>query len=228
MKRLLGRIVRVLGSFPEWLLQDMPGPLGNKGRYRYWKMRMRSLGKGVTFGRGVRVGNPAWITIGANTWIDDDVVLLAGPPGESQRFTSFKKNENYSKSTGELWIGRNCHIAQQVVLQAHGGLFVGDNSGIASGARVYTLSHHYKDLTGLAPRETVFKFTPRANGEEQALIAAPVVLEDNTALGLNSVVLPGATIKTGSWVGVLSTVTGEIAANSIASGNPARVVKTIR
>lgn len=228
MIKSLARLSRVLWSVPEWIVQSMPGPLGNKGRYYYWKMRMKSLGKGITFGRGVRIGSPEWISIGDNTWIDDDVVLLAGPPSDSQRFTAFKKNESFSKSTGELWIGKNCHVAQQVVLQAHGGLYIGDNSGIASGARVYTLSHHYKDLTGLAPRETVFKFTPRASGEEQALIAAAVVLEDNTALGLNSVVLPGATIRTGSWIGVLSTVTGEIPANSIASGSPAKVMKTIR
>jgi galactoside O-acetyltransferase len=228
MRKNLARLSRILWSIPEWILQEMPGPLGNRGRYYLWKLRMKSLGKTVTFGRGVRIVGPEWISIGDNTWIDDDVVLLAGPPGKSGCFISFKNNDNYARAIGELWIGKNCHIAQQVVLQAHGGLSIGDNSGVASGARIYTLSHHYRDLTGEAPVDIVFKFTPRANPEEQALIAAPVVLEESTALGLNSVVLPGATIKTGAWVGVLSTVIGEISANSIAGGNPATVLKQIR
>jgi acetyltransferase-like isoleucine patch superfamily enzyme len=50
-------------------------------------------------------------------------------------------------------------------------------------------------------------------------------MEENTALGLNSVILPGVTIGKNSWVGVSSYVTSDIPPNSIASGCPAKVVK---
>ena len=50
-------------------------------------------------------------------------------------------------------------------------------------------------------------------------------MEKYTALGLNSVILPGGTIREGSWVGVLSVVKGTVPHYSIAEGNPAKVVK---
>lgn len=189
---------------------------------------MKHLGKGATIGVGVQIGGPRYVSIGENTWIDDYVILLAGAPSKDRTYINRKANSAFSWEEGELRIGANCHIAQHVTLQAHGGLTIGEACGVASGARIYTLSHHYKDLSGLAPAGSVFKFTPRARAEEQALICAPVVMEDHTAVGLNSVVLPGATIRKGSWVGVLSCVIGEIEANVVASGNPAKTIRVIR
>jgi maltose O-acetyltransferase len=63
-----------------------------------------------------------------------------------------------------------------------------------------------------------------ANPAEQSLIVSPVVMEANTALGLNSVMLPGATIQEGSWVGTNSMVLKSIPPFSIASGAPAHVI----
>ncbi len=228
MKRTLTRLKALLVSLPEWLVTYLPGPLGRKVRLVYWKARMAHVGRGVTFGVGVQVGNPSFVTIGANSWIDDYVILLAGPPGGNRHLIARRPNPSFRGAEGELRIGRDCHIAQQVTLQAHGGLTIGDASGVASGARIYTLSHHYRDLTGKGDPGAVYKFTPRAPEEEQALIASPVVMEDFTAVGLNTVVLPGSTIREGSWVGTLSVVTGEIPAYSVATGNPARVVKQVR
>lgn len=188
---------------------------------------MAYVGRGVTFGVGVRVANPEHVRIGDNTWIDDYVVLLAGPPsGEGRRITR-KPNPRFTGNEGELSIGSNCHIAQHVVLQGHGGLSVGDSSGVASGSRLYSLSHHYRDLGSARGPDQVFKFSPCVSPEEQALISSPVVMEEATAVGLNSVVLPGSTIGKGAWIGVLSLVVGNIPPNSLAVGNPAKVVKKI-
>ena len=73
--------------------------------------------------------------------------------------------------------------------------------------------------------DTLFKFSPMVTDEEQALVLSPVVLGDNTAIGLNTLVLPGGVIGQNSWVGVQSVVTGEIRSGVIAAGNPAEVVK---
>jgi len=95
---------------------------------------------------------------------------------------------------------------------------------VASGCLLYSLSHHYNN-PGDPTDRTVFKFSPMAPDAEQSLILSPVVMEANTALGLNSVILPGGVVGAGSWVGVNSLVLGQVPPNSIASGNPARVIK---
>lgn len=225
MSSLASKIARGLNTFPDWAVVYMPGPLGRRARHLYWKSRMRFLGRNVTFGVGVQITNPAYISIGDNTWIDDYVILLAGPPGGEGRTIVRRPNAAFAGQEGEIRIGRNCHIAQHVTLQGHGGLSIGDDSGVASGARIYSLSHHYR---GPEDATRVYKFTPRAPAEEQLLIASPTVMDDWTAVGLNSVLLPGATVGKGTWVATLSMVMGPLPPHCIASGIPAKVVKEIR
>jgi acetyltransferase-like isoleucine patch superfamily enzyme len=225
--RTADRLQRQFASGSYSLVANISGPLGNLARYRYWRRRLRHLGSNVTFGVGVQITNPGYVTIGDNCWLDDYVVVLAGPPFD-RPYLRFRPNPDFEGRVGEVSIGRNCHISPQVTLQGHGGLTIGNDSGVASGARVYTLSHHYRDLEGRAPADTIFKFSTRSPIEEQSLICSPVVLGSATAVGLNSVVLPGATIGEGSWVGALSMVAGRVPPHVVAVGNPAVVSKTIR
>ena len=67
-----------------------------------------------------------------------------------------------------------------------------------------------------------------ASPEEQSLIEGPVILEGNNALGLNSVILPGVVVGKNSWIGVCSYVFEDIPPDSLASGNPAHLIKKIR
>lgn len=117
------------------------------------------------------------------------------------------------------------HIAPFVLLQGHRGGKNRKSSGIASGAKIYSLSHHYRDMTGQGRPNRVWRFTTLVPPDEQALICAPVVIEDNAAVGLNSAILPGSTIGAGSWLGAMSLLQGEIPLNVIASGIPARITK---
>lgn len=55
--------------------------------------------------------------------------------------------------------------------------------------------------------------------------ARPVVIEDDVFVGMHSLVLKGVTIGRGSVIGAGSVVTTSIPENSIAAGNPARVLK---
>ena len=57
--------------------------------------------------------------------------------------------------------------------------------------------------------------------------AAPITLEDNVWLGGSVVVCPGVTIGENSIVGAGAVVTRDIPANSIAVGNPARVIRAL-
>ena len=57
--------------------------------------------------------------------------------------------------------------------------------------------------------------------------SAPITLEDNVWLGGSVVVCPGVTIGENSIIGAGAVVTGDISANCIAVGNPARVIKNL-
>lgn len=54
--------------------------------------------------------------------------------------------------------------------------------------------------------------------------AAPVIIEDRVFLGTRVIVLKGVHIGHGAVIGAGSVVTGNIPANMIAAGNPARVI----
>jgi acetyltransferase-like isoleucine patch superfamily enzyme len=56
---------------------------------------------------------------------------------------------------------------------------------------------------------------------------AEVVLEDNVWIGDSAIVCKGVTIGRNSVIGAGAVVAGDIPANSIAAGNPARVIKQL-
>jgi acetyltransferase-like isoleucine patch superfamily enzyme len=150
------------------------------------------------------------------------VVLETGKI-DKEKFAVYIKKTSPLVEEGELKIGKSCHISKNVVIQAQGGVFIGDFTGIASGAKIYSLSHHYKNLANDDGR--IYKFTPLAPPGDQSLIQGTVVFEGNNALGLNSVVLPGVTIGKNSWVGTCSNVVDDLPPSCVATGCPAKVIK---
>lgn len=59
------------------------------------------------------------------------------------------------------------------------------------------------------------------------MYADPVKIEDNCWIGAGSTICPGVTIGENSVIGAGSVVTKDIQANSVAVGNPCRVIRTI-
>lgn len=55
----------------------------------------------------------------------------------------------------------------------------------------------------------------------------PIKIMDNSFIGTNSIILPGVTIGPNSIVGAGSVVTKSIPSNTVAAGNPARVICSI-
>lgn len=204
-------------------LRNISGYFGQQLRYAYYRKQLKYMGTNVRIDAGVYILNPGYVSIADETWIDKNVILIGGPPHVGKRKILKKSNQAYNGNIGELHIGVGCHIAPNCVIQAHGGIRLGNYVGIAAGSKLYSLSHHYRNLN--QDDNILYKFSPMAPEEEQFLIAGPIVMEDNAALGLNSVILPGVTIGKNSWVGVNSTVSHDVPPNSIASGSPAVVVK---
>lgn len=64
-------------------------------------------------------------------------------------------------------------------------------------------------------------------GMREYMYTAPVVIGNNCWLGANVVVLPGAKIGNNSVIGAGSVVVHDIPDNSVAAGNPCRVIREI-
>lgn len=74
---------------------------------------------------------------------------------------------------------------------------------------------------------TDFDWHIRKSKEFGGEFSKEVVIEDNVWLGLNVVVLKGVIIGSGSIIGANSVVTKSIPGNSLAAGNPCKVIRTL-
>lgn len=215
--------LEIFCSLIEAVIGGVPGTVGRRIRFSYYKKRLKYLGKNSVIDGGVRILNPEFVSIGENTWIDNYVVIIAGPPSARFRNISRRDNHSFKGLEGEVVIGNNCHIAISSVIQGHGGVQIGDNSTVASGGKVYSMTHHYANLDD--PEDpTLYHFSSMVPASSQALVVSPAVMGRGTGLGLNSVLLPGGTISEGSWVGANSLVLKTVPPYSIAFGTPAKVM----
>ncbi|MBX2857530.1 MAG: acyltransferase [Cellvibrionaceae bacterium] len=114
------------------------------------------------------------------------------------------------QSQGQINIGHYCLISPGVTVSSAQSIRIGDNCMLA--AQCYLSD---SDWHGIYNRIRPFR------------CSAPITLHDNVWLGLRSVICKGVIIGENSIIGAGSVVTGDIPANVIAAGNPARVIKTL-
>lgn len=107
-------------------------------------------------------------------------------------------------------IGSHVLISPGVRISAANSIMIGDSCMLASHVYVTDSDWHGVYDRSLPP-DTVSR----------------VVLEDNVWIGDSAIVCKGVTIGKNSIIGAGSVVTGDIPANVIAAGNPARVVKSL-
>ena len=133
--------------------------------------------------------------------------------GYGCRLESF--SEDGSKT---LFFGNNVQINDYVHINALKSVHIGDNVLIASKVFITDLAHgsYTGDENDSLP-DTIVKDRP--------LSSKPVVIGNNVWIGELCSILPGVTIGENSIIGSNSVVTKSIPANSIAAGNPAKVIK---
>lgn len=220
---------RYVMSFPFLLLRDLyqllishlPGPTGETLRRRYWSSRLRHLGRNVIIGRGVIFENPGFTEIGDDTIIDHGVIFLAGIDASSREKKVFA-NRRYPGEAGVLHIGCRCHIAPSCLISAiSGGVFIDDDCSVAAGSRIYAFTHHYRSFRDPADRGIVY--SPRVPQDRQCMIVGAIYIARNCGLAVNTIVLPGVTLATCSFVTAGSVLLfREFSENSLVAGNPAR------
>lgn len=203
----------------------LPGEFGFILRSRYWRKRLKSLGKTTRIDVGVYFQNPEYISIGDNSWIDRGVVILAGVDNSNREKIKLD-NTDYTQENGVVKIGDKVHIAVGCIISGiSAGVYISNECNIAARCCVYAFSHHYKSRK--FPKNKSFVFGPMVGHDRQCLIEGPIFIGENTGIALNSTILPGVSILSSSFVAINSVVkSGRYAENSLISGNPAIVVGT--
>ena len=120
--------------------------------------------------------------------------------------------EDYSainNGVGDVIIGNRTKIGLSNTII--GPVTIGNDIRLAQNITVSGLNHIYEDIN--------------LPIHKQGVTTSPIVIEDETWIGANVVVLAGVTIGKHSVIAAGSVVTKDIPPYSIAVGNPARVVK---
>ncbi|NDV46577.1 sugar O-acetyltransferase [Paludibacter sp. 221] len=132
---------------------------------------------------------------------------LLGKVGENYTFISpFYCDYGYN-----IEIGENFFANMNFVVLDGAKVQIGDNVFIAPNVGIYTAGH---------PLDA----KQRREGLEYA---KPVTIGNDVWIGANVTILPGVTIGDNSVIGAGSVVTKDIPANSLAVGNPCRVIRQI-
>lgn len=117
-------------------------------------------------------------------------------------------------------IGRDCFFNFNFTVQDDAEVTIGDFCQFGPNVTIVTPVHPLIAAERRAMR--------RADGSEKVLCyAKPVHIGNGCWFGANVVVCPGVTIGDGCVIGAGSVVTKDIPANSLAVGNPCRVLREI-
>ncbi|WP_294569294.1 sugar O-acetyltransferase [uncultured Subdoligranulum sp.] len=118
-----------------------------------------------------------------------------------------------------IFFGNNCEVNMNCTFLDDNRIVIGDNALIAPNVQIYTAFH---------PTNAADRFGPPREDGSFAFCktqTAPVTIGNNVWIGGGAILLPGVTIGDNVVIGAGSIVTKDIPANSVACGNPCRVIR---
>lgn len=115
-----------------------------------------------------------------------------------------------------LQIGNNCGMSSPT-MWVRKSVKIGNNVNFGGGCILFDTDAH--SLNYLHRRDGITDMANRVDKE--------IVIDDDVLIGANTIILKGVHIGARSVIGAGSVVTKDIPADSIAAGNPAKVIKKI-
>ncbi|MEZ5039046.1 MAG: hypothetical protein R2828_04115 [Saprospiraceae bacterium] len=205
------RLIVILRNIWEDLIRHISGPVGIRLRRFYYAPRFQSCGKGLMIASGVYIYNPQYISLGEQVWIDQHTILIAGPPAPSSQIKHIA-NPAFSGKQGEIHIGNQVHLGIRTIIQGHGGVVIGNHFTSSANVSIFSYSNDpYLCRQGTLP------------GTSTYYVMTPTQIGHNVWLGLG-VSLIGNTIEDDVFIKPHSLVHKAIPANSIAGGNPIKLI----
>lgn len=106
------------------------------------------------------------------------------------------------RAARRLRMGEDCFIAENVILDARGGLSIGSHVSINSGVQIWTAQHDWQN-------------------RQFDYVEAPVVIGDRCWISARVTILPGVAIGEGAVVAAGAVVTRDVAPWTMVGGIPA-------
>jgi len=147
------------------------------------------------------------VTLGKNAKIFNFVNLYGCEIGDNSKVGTFVEIQKGAK------IGNNCKISSHSFICE--GVTIEDNVFIG---------HNVTFINDIYPRSTS---KDGALQTEEDWVCIPTFIKKGASIGSSSTILCGVTIGENAIVGAGSVVTRDVPANTIAAGNPARVLREL-
>ena len=125
----------------------------------------------------------------------------------------------YCDHGNNIFIGNDVIININCTFVDNRPIHIGNQVLIASNVQIYTSSHP------VLPQERFIADWKEKGTTFFRTFAKPVTIEDGVWIGGGAILLPGVTIGRNSVIGAGSVVTRSIPENSVAVGNPCRVIR---
>lgn len=113
----------------------------------------------------------------------------------------------YIFDSKRLIIGKNCHINRQCMLDARGGITIGNNVSISHCVKIVSGSHNY-------------------NSKHFDYETAEIFIGNNVWIGINAIILKGVQIGEGAVIAAGAIVTKDCEPYGVYAGIPAKKVGT--
>lgn len=223
---MIKKVIKILYSIVESLIRNIGGGLGQRIRFFYYKSRFKSCGKNIRIDIGVIIQSPENIVIGNDVWIMPYAMIIAKPVGEKIKNRIEKKIENIlyedmNNYDDTLIIGSEIQIGAYNILNAYGGLVLGNRVTLSARVSIYSYSHYYRDDND---KRKVTYANSMVKSDNIACVRTPIVLEEGVWLGVGVSVFGGNVLKN-SFVTSGSVVVNDIEENAYANGSPAHKIK---
>ena len=144
-RRVVKPLSQVLASLWEDLIRPLSGPVGVRLRRAWYSARAQACGARLTIEPGAHLIGVEHMSFGDDCWIDRNVVLIAGPMAASAKVS---RRGSADVPAGRLTLGSRCHLGIGAIIQAHGGVEIGDDFTTSAGCKLYSVSNDVRGCRG--------------------------------------------------------------------------------
>jgi acetyltransferase-like isoleucine patch superfamily enzyme len=199
----------------------MPGKAGFYLRRLYYKKKMKSLGKNFIVDIGVNIDGCRYIEIGDNVRIDRDAIIITDKIEINDNSYSVKSSR-FLEEHSTLIIEDEVRINARSSIYGYGGVKIEKFCVLSESTKIFSLTHIPNDIND--PTKEIF-IKHSNNYKDTPSLVSPVVIGENSFIGVNCVFFPGSLIGKNSFVAPSSIVKDQFDDNSYIDGNPAKKIK---